>query len=89
MAPNIGANQNNQTCDNGSPPTKIAWDNERAGFTEVLVIGILIKWINVKASPMATPANFPLANLSVAPRITSKKNNVNINSAIKWTQVNG
>ena len=28
---------------------------------------------------MATPANFPLANLSVAPRITNKKNNVKTN----------
>ena len=43
MAPKIGATQNNQTCDKGSPLTKMACDRERAGFTEVLVIGILIK----------------------------------------------
>ena len=78
----MGTTQNNHTCPKGSPPTKIACDNERAGFTEVLVIGILIKWISVSAKPMATPANFPFANLSVAPSITNRKNKVKTNSAI-------
>lgn len=69
IPPKIGAAQNNQTCCKGSPPTNNACDKERAGFTEVFVIGILIKWIKVKANPMAIPANLPLANLSVAPKI--------------------
>ena len=83
MAPKIGAAQNNQTCFKGSPPANNACDKERAGFTEVFVIGILIKWIKVNAKPIAIPANFPLASLSVAPRITIKKNSVKINSAEK------
>lgn len=49
----------------------------------MLVIGIEIKWINVKAKPIAIPANFPFANLSVAPKITIKKKAVKTNSAKK------
>ena len=44
---------------------KIACDKERAEFIQVLVKGILIKWINVKPNPIRIPANFPVANLSV------------------------
>lgn len=86
IAPTIGANQNNQSCVKAVPPTKRAWDVERAGFTEVLVIGIEIKWINVNAKPIAIPANLPLAHLSVAPMITIKKNAVNTASAKKAAQ---
>ena len=42
MAPAIGAAQNNQSCPNASPCTNNACEVERAGFTEVFVIGILI-----------------------------------------------
>lgn len=82
-APRIGATQNNQSWPNGSPWVNKACDKERAGFTEVLEIGMLIKCIKVKARPIAIPANFPLANLSVAPSITIKKNIVKRNSAMK------
>src|SRR5688572_29662161 len=83
IAPAIGATQNNHNCIKGSPPAKIACDKERAGLTEVLVIGILTKWINVNAKPMATPANLLLANRSVVPKIIKRKNRVNINSVMK------
>ena len=43
IAPVIGATQNNQDCVKYSPPANKAWLIERAGFTEVFVIGILIK----------------------------------------------
>ena len=48
----------------------------RAGLTEVLVTGMLIKWMSVNASPMATGAKPAGARLSVAPRMTSRKNMV-------------
>ena len=68
MAPAIGANQNNHNCDNASPCTNNACEVERTGFTDVLVIGIDIKSINVNAKPMAIPANLTFAHLSVAPK---------------------
>src|SRR5690606_12674788 len=56
---------------------------ERAGFTDVFVIGIQIKWISVKAKPIAIGAN-PFGALTfVLPRMTNKKKAVNTNSAIK------
>ena len=36
------------------PPTKTAGPVLRAGFTEVFVTGMLIRWISVSARPMAT-----------------------------------
>jgi len=46
-APTIGATQKSQSCPSAQPPTKIAGPVLRAGFTEVLVTGMLIRWINV------------------------------------------
>jgi hypothetical protein len=34
----MGAAQNSQSCDKGSPPAKKACDNDLAGFTEVFVV---------------------------------------------------
>ncbi len=43
----------------------------RAGFTEVLVTGMLMRWISVSANPMKIGANPALARVgSVAPMIT-------------------
>lgn len=56
--------------------SKSAGARDLAGFTEVLVTGIETRWINVKASPIAIPANPAGALLLVAPKITSKKINV-------------
>jgi hypothetical protein len=44
----------------------------RAGLTDVFVTGMLIKWINVSARPIAMPANPTGALRCVAPRITIK-----------------
>ena len=47
-APASGASQKSQSCPSAQPPTKSAWLVLRAGFTEVLVTGIEIRWISVK-----------------------------------------
>ena len=54
----------------------------RAGFTEVLVTGILIKWIRVSPKPIAIGANPWGARLSVAPRIMIKNIRVITTSVI-------
>ena len=41
----------------------------RAGFTEVLVTGMLIRWISVSPRPMASGAKPAGARLSVEPRM--------------------
>ena len=48
-APTIGATQNSQSCASAQPPTNSATPVLRAGFTEVLVTGMLIRWIRVSA----------------------------------------
>jgi hypothetical protein len=45
----------------------------RAGLTEVLVTGMLMRWISVSARPMAIGAKPAGARLSVEPRITTRK----------------
>ena len=56
MPPAIGATQNSHSCCIAQPPTKIAWLVLRAGFTEVFVTGMLIRWISVRPRPMAIGA---------------------------------
>jgi len=43
---------------------------ERAGFTEVLLTGMLIRWIRVRARPIAIGAKPFGARVSVTPRMT-------------------
>jgi hypothetical protein len=43
MAPTIGAAQNAQSCVSAQSPTNTATTVLRAGFTEVLVTGMLIR----------------------------------------------
>ena len=69
-APITGARTNSQTWLSAGPPTYQATPSERAGFTEVLVTGMLIRWIRVSASPVATGAKALFVRSSVAPRIT-------------------
>src|SRR3546814_769530 len=57
-------------------PANSATPVERAGFTEVLVTGMLIRWIRVSARPMAMPAKPAGARPWVAPMITMRKNAV-------------
>jgi len=76
IAPTIGAIQNNHNCSMAQPPANIAWLVLLAGFTEVLVTGILIKCIRVSPKPIAIPAK-PFGALEcVAPNIIIKNINV-------------
>ena len=56
MPPTIGKTMNTQSCASAQPPTNSAGASERAGFTEVLVTGMLIRWISVRVRPMASGA---------------------------------
>jgi hypothetical protein len=44
----MGATQNSHSCSSAQPPTKMAGPVERAGFTDVLVTGMLIRWMRVR-----------------------------------------
>ncbi len=58
--PTIGATQNSQSWPSAqpSPPTARASAGpvERAGFTDVFVTGMLMRWISVSVRPMASAA---------------------------------
>src|SRR5215218_6086082 len=54
--PISGASQNSQSCAIAQPPTNSAGPVLRAGLTEVLVIGMLTKWIRVRPRPIAKGA---------------------------------
>ncbi len=54
--PSSGTTQNIQSCASAQPPTNSAGPVLRAGFTEVLVTGMLIRWMSVSASPIAIGA---------------------------------
>lgn len=77
----MGATQNSHNCSNAQPPTKSAGRVERAGFTEVLVTGMLMTWMRVSAKPMGMAAKPADARRLVAPRITKIKPAVSTNSA--------
>src|SRR6185312_4597164 len=84
-APIIGAAQNNHNCcPYPSPESANNTDAvDRAGFTDVFVIGMPTRWINVSPSPIANGAKPFAARWSVAPRMISKKNPVSTASAMK------
>src|SRR5208283_5763047 len=71
--PTSGAAQNSQSCCSAHPPSNRAGPVERAGLTEVLVTGMEIRWIRVRASPMAIGAKPAGTRVSVEPRIISRK----------------
>jgi hypothetical protein len=58
-----------------------------AGLTDVLEIGIEMRWISVSASPIAKPAKPFGALSSVAPRMTSRKTPVSTSSAINTATI--
>ena len=62
------------------PPTNRAGARLRAGFTEVLSTGMLMRWMSVSARPMASGARPAGARLSVTPWITSRKKKVSSSS---------
>src|SRR5882672_1534009 len=70
--PAIGATQNSHSCSSAQPPANTATPVLRAGFTEVLVTGMLIRWMSVSARPIAMGAKPCGARLSVAPRMTTR-----------------
>lgn len=76
IAPTIGATQKSQSWPIAQSPTKIAWLVLRAGFTDVLVTGILIKWISVSPSPIERPAKYLGAFECVDPSIIIRNINV-------------
>jgi hypothetical protein len=71
-APAIGANQNSQSWEIAQSPKNTATPVLRAGFTDVLVTGMDIKWMRVRHKPMAIGANPCGARLSVVPRMTMR-----------------
>src|SRR5690606_37284972 len=72
-APTIGATQNSHSWPGAPPPLKNATAVDRAGFTDVLVMGMEMRWISVSVRPMAARAKPTGARRSVAPRMTHTK----------------
>src|SRR5574344_1953465 len=72
----IGATQKSQSCFTAMPPTNTATAVERAGFTDVFVTGMLMRWMSVRQRPIAMGAKPAGARLSVAPMITKRNANV-------------
>ena len=56
IAPNIGASQNSQSCENAAVSAKNTTPVERAGFSDVLVIGMETRLIAVRLRPMTAGA---------------------------------
>ena len=79
----MGATQNSQSCCSAQPPAKMAGPVLRAGFTEVLVTGILTRWIRVSQRPMASGANPRGAWPWVEPMITNRKAKVITTSHVR------
>ena len=67
--PTSGATQNSQSWASAAPPTISAGAVLRAGSTEVLVPGMLTRWIKVRQRPIASgvAAAVSAARLSVTP----------------------
>ena len=83
IAPKIGAIRKSQTWPIASPLTKIAGPKLLAGLTEVPVMGMPTRWMNVRDNPIEMPAN-PLGDaLLVEPNITKRNRPVRIASARK------
>ena len=80
IPPRIGASQNSQSCARAQPPTSKAGPVLRAGFTEVLVTGMLIRWIRVRVRPIASGAKPDGARVSVTPMMTNRKPAVSTSS---------
>lgn len=78
-----GATQNNHNCPNAQPPANKAGPVLRAGLTEVLVTGMLMRWMSTNPRPMAIGAKPAGASLSVDPSITTRKKKVSTISATR------
>ena len=71
-----GATQKSQSCPSAQPPTKTAGPVLRAGLTDVLVTGMLMRWISVSPRPMAMGAKPAGARPCVDPRMMIRNMNV-------------
>ena len=76
MAPMIGPIQNSQSWPIYAPPANSAGPVLRAGLTEVLVTGIEMRWMRVRARPIGMPAKPAAAPFDVVPMMTKRKKNV-------------
>src|SRR6266702_3815827 len=83
--PISGASQNSQSCASAQPPTNRAGPVLRAGFTEVLVTGMLTRWIITSASPMASGAKPAGALPWVTPMMMNRNIMVITTSVMKHT----
>ena len=57
---------NSHSCSIAQSPTNSAGPMLRAGFTDVLSIGMPTRWISARTSPIGIPANATSAIRSVA-----------------------
>jgi hypothetical protein len=83
MPPISGATQNSQSCASAHPPTNKAGPVLRAGLTEVLVTGMLTRWIITSASPIASGAKPAGALPWVAPMMMNRNIMVITTSVMK------
>ena len=83
IPPIIGAIIKSHNWERLSPPTRAAGPMLLAGFTDVPVIGIPIRWMRTKEKPIDIPAKPFDAFLLVEPNSINKNNPVNTTSAIK------
>ena len=81
--PTSGATMNSHTWLRAVPPTMRAGPRLRAGFTDVPVIGIPMRWTTVRERPMTMPAVAAFAVLLVAPRTAKTKKAVRTTSVRK------
>ena len=81
----MGATQNSQSWPRAHPPTNKAGPVLRAGFTEVLVTGMLTRWIIVSVSPIASGAKPAGALPCVAPMMMNRNIAVMTTSVMKQT----
>ena len=75
-APTIGATQKSQSCSIAQPPTKSAGPVLRAGFTDVLVTGMLIEMDQRERQADRHAGEATGARVCVAPRMTIRNMNV-------------
>src|SRR3954466_6630794 len=83
IAPTMGATQKSHSSDTAWDGPKRAGPVLRAGFTEVLVTGIEIRWINVRARPIGMPAKPTAAPFDVVPTMMNTKKKVSRASVTK------
>ncbi len=82
-APASGAIQKSQSCPSAPFSAKNATAVERAGFTEVLVTGIEIRWMRVRPRPIAIGAKPAGALADVLPKMMIRKAAVRTSSIRK------